>query len=386
MPDPDPRPDRGELNALRDSVRGLLARHPEPGGLPLWRRLCTEIGVAGLAVPERFGGAGAGPAEVGVVQEELGRVLADTPMLGSAVLATETLLASGDEAACARLLPELADGSQVAALAWTTAAGAWDPGEVACRAVAAEEGATADGDWQLDGEAHYVLDGELATTLLVPAKVADGIGLFEVQPAAAGVTVSAATTMDQTRRLATVQMAGAGGRRIGGPAGRGRADQTRAGQTRAGQTRAALARARDLACIALAAEQAGAAARALEITVEYTKTRVQFGRPIGSFQALQHRMADLHVLVQAAGSVARAAADAAGPGAPDLALRAATAKAYCSEALQVVTAEMLQLHGAIAMTWEHEAHRYFKRAHGAAMLLGTPAAHVERVAAAVIDG
>jgi alkylation response protein AidB-like acyl-CoA dehydrogenase len=381
MPDPDPRPDTGELNALRDSVRGLLARHPEPGGLPLWRRLCTEIGAAGLAVPERFGGAGAGLAEVRVVQEELGRVLADTPMLGSAVLATETLLASGDEAACARLLPGLADGSQVAALAWTTAAGAWDPGEVACRAVAAEEGATADGDWQLHGEAHYVLDGDLATVLVVPAKVADSIELFEVQPDAAGVTVSAATTMDQTRRLATVQMADAGGRRIGGPAGRGRA-----GQTRADQPRAALARARDLACIALAAEQAGAAARALEITVEYTKTRVQFGRPIGSFQALQHRMADLHVLVQAAGSVARAAAEAAGPDAPDLALRAATAKAYCSEALQAVTAEMLQLHGAIAMTWEHEAHRYFKRAHGAAMLLGTPAAHVERVAAAIVDG
>jgi alkylation response protein AidB-like acyl-CoA dehydrogenase len=366
MPDPEPRSARGELNALGDSVRGLLARHHERGGPPLWRRLCTEIGVAGLAVPERFGGAGAGPAEVGVVQEELGRVLADTPMLGSAVLATEALLASGDEAACARLLPGLADGSQVAALAWTNAAGAWDPGEVACRAVAAGEGATADGQWLLDGEAHYVLDGDIATVLLVPALVEDGIGLFEVEPTAPRVALSRATTMDETRRLASVQIAGASGRRIG--------------------WRAELARVRDLACVALAAEQAGTAARALEITVEYTKTRVQFGRPIGSFQALQHRMADLHVLVQAAGSVARAAAEAAGSGAPDLALRAATAKAYCSESLQAVTAEMLQLHGAIAMTWEHEAHRYFKRAHGAAMLLGTPAAHVERVAAAVIDG
>jgi alkylation response protein AidB-like acyl-CoA dehydrogenase len=126
-----------ELTALRESVRGLLARHRAANGddgLPLWRRLCAEIGVAGLAVPERFGGAGAGPAEVGVVQEELGRVLADTPMLGSAVLATEALLASGDEAACSRLLPGLADGSQIGALAWTTAAGNWDPAEVACRA------------------------------------------------------------------------------------------------------------------------------------------------------------------------------------------------------------------------------------------------------------
>jgi hypothetical protein len=113
---------------------------------------------------------------------------------------------------------------------------------------------------------------------------------------------------------------------------------------------------------------------------------VQFGRAIGSFQALQHRMADLHVLVQAARSLARAAAQAAQQDGPDLSLRAATAKAYCSEALQEVAAEMLQLHGAIAMTWEHDAHRYFKRAHGAALLLGAPSAHVDRIAAAVIDG
>jgi alkylation response protein AidB-like acyl-CoA dehydrogenase len=366
MPDLGPGPDPGDLLALRDSVRGLLGRHPEPGGLALWRRLSAEIGVAGLAIPERFGGAGAGPAEVGVVQYELGRVLADTPMLGSAVLATEVLLASDDEPACGRLLPGLADGSQVAAVAWTTAAGTWDPAEVACRARP-----TGGGDWQVDGEAHYVLDGDRATVLLVPALVKDGIGLFEVRADARGVTASAATTMDQTRPLAVVQLAGASGRPIGNGAR---------------VARAALGRARDLACIALAAEQAGAAARALEITVEYTKTRVQFGRPIGSFQALQHRLADLHVLVQAAASLARAAAAAARQDATDLALRAATAKAYCSDALQDVTAEMLQLHGAIAMTWEHDAHRYFKRGHSAAMLLGTPAAHVERVAAAVIDG
>jgi alkylation response protein AidB-like acyl-CoA dehydrogenase len=366
MRDPDRRPDPGDLLALGDSVRGLLGRQPEPGGVALWRRLCTEIGVAGLAIPERFGGAGAGPAEVGVVQYELGRVLADTPMLGSAVLATEVLLASGDEPACARLLPGLADGSQIAALAWTTTAGTWDPAEVVCRARA-----TAGGEWQVDGEAHYVLDGDRATVFLVPALMDGVIGLFEVRPDVPGVTVSAATTMDETRRLAVVRLAGARGRPIGNGSG---------------PTRVGLARARDLACIALAAEQSGAAARALEITVEYTKTRVQFGRPIGSFQALQHRMADLHVLVQAAASVARAAAEAARRDAPDLALRAATAKAYCSEALQDVTAEMLQLHGAIAMTWEHDAHRYFKRAHSTAMLLGTPAAHVERVAAAIVDG
>jgi alkylation response protein AidB-like acyl-CoA dehydrogenase len=353
-----------ERRALADAVRGLVARElprarlGDPG---LWQRLCAEIGVAGLAVPERFGGAGAGAAEVHAVQFELGRALACTPMLGSAVLATQALLASGDEAACARLLPALAGGTGVAALAWTTAAGHWDPAVVACRAAPA-----AGDDWSIDGEAHYVLDADAATVLLVPALMPGGIGLFEVHPGQPEVTVSRGVSMDETRRLAAVRLERARGRRIGGRAG--------------------LARVRDLGCIALAAEQAGAAARALELTVEYTRTRVQFGRPIGSFQALAHRMADLHVLVESAASLARAAAAAADRGEPGLGLRAAAAKVYCSEALQQVAAEMLQLHGAIAMTWEHDAQLYFKRAHGAAMLLGQPAEHVARIAAAVIDG
>lgn len=172
--------------------------------------------------------------------------------------------------------------------------------------------------------------------------------------------------MDDTRRLAVVALEGATARRIGGPA--------------------ALDRARDAACIALSAEQAGAAAQALALTVAYAKVRVQFGRPIGGFQALQHRMAEMHVLVESARSLSYAAAEAAQQKAPDVSLRAAAAKAYCSEALQQVSGEMIQLHGAIGMTWEHQAHRYLKRGHGAAMLLGTPASHTSRVAAAVVDG
>ena len=170
--------------------------------------------------------------------------------------------------------------------------------------------------------------------------------------------------MDDTRRLAVVRLTGAPGRRIG--------------------DRAALGRVRDAGCIALSAEQAGAAARALELTVAYTKDRVQFGRPVAAFQALQHRMADLYVRVQSARTVSYAAAEAAQQGAPDVAVRAATAKAYCSEVLLQVSGEMIQLHGAIGMTWEHPAHRYFKRGHSAAMMLGSPAEHVARVAAAVV--
>jgi alkylation response protein AidB-like acyl-CoA dehydrogenase len=368
-----------EQEDLRAAVRGFLDRFPagpdadSDAERRRWHRLCAEIGVGGLAIPERFGGAGAGPVEVHVVMEELGRSLTPAPMLGSAVLATQALLATGDEATCQRLLPGLADGSQTAALAWTTAAGRWDPAEVACRASLAAPGDWAEtgdrpatGDWAVTGEAHYVLDGDSASVLLVPALMPDGrIGLFEVLPAQPRVTRESLTSVDESRRLCKVRLDSAAGRRVG--------------------DRIALDPVRDAACIALSAEQAGAAAAALALTVAYSKVRVQFGRPIGSFQALQHRMAEMHVLVESARSLSYAAAEAADQGAPDTGLRAAAAKVYCSEALAQVSSEMIQLHGAIGMTWEHVAHRYFKRAHGAAFLLGAPAGHLVRVAAAVVD-
>jgi alkylation response protein AidB-like acyl-CoA dehydrogenase len=352
-----------EQQDLRDAVRGLLARHPGDDPL-LWQRLCGEIGVAGLAIPERFGGAGAGPVETHIAMEELGRGLTPSPMLGSPVLAAQALLASGDTAACQRLLPAIADGTAIAGLAWVDEHGHWDPGKAAYDAT---PGST--GGWALTGEAHYVLDGDAADVLLAAAHTPDGVGLFEVDPNQAGVTRRAATAMDLTRRLAVVRLDGVPGLPLGGRAGRD-----------------ALARARDLACIALSAEQVGAAQRALELTVAYAKVRVQFGRPIGSFQALQHRMADLHVQVESARSLSYAAASAAASNVTGLPLRAAAAKAYCSETLTRVAGQMIQLHGAIGITWEHDAHRYFKRAHGAGHLFGSPAEHIARVAAAVVDG
>jgi len=398
-----------ERRDLRDAVRGLLAQQQRGDAgddRSLWRRLCGEIGVAGLAIPPRYGGAGAGPVETHIVMEELGRGLTCSPLLGSAVLAGQALLASGDTAACQRLLPAIADGSAVAALAWTTPAGHWDPGEAACaahpaarttaadaiQAIAEAAGADADmgagtsvpqaivpsvsspDDWVLTGEAHHVLDGDQADVLLAAARTAGGVGLFEVDPRDRGVTRTAVTTMDTARRLAIVRLERAPGRPIGATAGS------------AGPRSAALARARDLACIALSAEQVGAAQRALELTVAYTKVRVQFGRAIGGFQALQHRMAGLHVLVESARSLSYAAADAAAEDAADLGLHAAAAKVYCSEALARVAGEMIQMHGAIGITWEHDAHRYLKRAHGAGQLFGRPSEHAARVAAAVIDG
>jgi len=368
----------GERQALRDAVRGLLTRHqgaaPEPGdpgpgyNQALWQRLCGEIGVAGLAIPARYGGAGAGPAETHVVMEELGRGLTPSPMLGSAVLAAQALLASGDAAACQRLLPAIADGATIAALAWTDESGHWDPRKAAFAATS---------DHVLTGEAHHVLDGDAAAVLLAAAHTPGGVALFEVDPQHPGVTRRAVTTMDTSRRLAVVRLDGVPGLLLG--------DRADSPGDRAGSAGGlALARARDLACVALTAEQVGAAQRALDLTVAYTKVRVQFGRPIGSFQALQHRMADLYVLVESARSLSYAAASAAAEGAPDLGLRAAAAKAYCSEALARVAGQMIQLHGAIGITWEHDAHRYFKRAHGSGQLFGRPAEHIARVAAAVI--
>jgi alkylation response protein AidB-like acyl-CoA dehydrogenase len=370
-----------EQRALRDAVRALLDRqqrrspgsdrgghdqgdghdqgHDQGCDPVLWRRLCGEIGVAGLAVPDCYGGAGAGPVETHIAAEELGRDLTPTPLLGSAVLAAQAVLAAGDAAAAQRLLPGIADGTTIAALAWTGPDGHWDPSQAACHAAAAA------GGWRLAGEAHHVLDGDTADVLLVAARMPDGTGLFEVDPRQSGVTRSAATAMDGSRRLAVVELKDVSGVRIG--------------------DRPELARARDLACIALSAEQVGAARRALDLTVAYTQVRVQFGRAIASFQALQHRMADLHVLVESARSLSYAAASAAAEGAPDLGLRAAAAKVYCSEAALRVAGEMIQLHGAIGITWEHDAHRYLKRAHGAAQLFGQPSEHVARIAAALID-
>ena len=342
-----------EQRALQEAVRSLLTRHAtsaavraattKPRGYDekLWDLLCGQIGVAGLSIPTEYGGAGASLTETALVLEELGRTLAPTPLLGSAVLAAQALLATRNHDACARLLPGIADGTRIAALAWTDATGAWT--EPVVTAAENPQG------WRLDGEAHHVLAGDTAEIVLVAAQTGSEAGLFEVDPA--GTYREVTPAMDLTRRLARIAFDATPARHLG-PVD--------------------LSAVKDIAVAALAAEQVGAAARALELTVEYAKTRVQFGQPIGSFQALKHRMADMYVLVESARSAAYAAA-------ADPASHAAVAKVYCSEALHQVTAEMIQLHGGIAITWEHDAHLYFKRAHGTTHLFGPPQQYVTRL-------
>ena len=335
--------------ALRDAVRGLLAGYPtraaaeQPGGYDagLWQRLCKEIGVAGLAVPEAYGGAGATLLESHVVLGEWGRALTPGPMLGGAVLATQALLRAGDEEACERLLPGICAGDRIATPAW--------PGDTVAAA------------GRLTGEAHQVLDAETAEILLVPA----GDTLWEVAANAPGVTVRPSDVLDPTRRLAVVRLDDAAAHRLG-----------------AWDDDAM----RDLACVALSAEQAGAAARAFEATHEYVQQRVQFGRPIGSFQVLQHRLAEAYLRLEAATTASWTAAEALVAGAGDASTLAAMAKVYCSEALQAIAAEMVQMHGGIAITWEHDAHLYLRRAYADAQLFGAPAAHLGRLAATLLTG
>ncbi|MFE4637404.1 acyl-CoA dehydrogenase family protein [Streptomyces sp. NPDC056773] len=352
-----------EQEELRDAVRAVLDRHP---GHAAWAPLTAQIGAAALAVPEEYGGLGCGPAEVGLVMAELGRALSPVPYLGSAVLTVAALLASGDREACAKHLPHLAEGTIVGALAWAEApggpaggpsGGGWEAGDLSARA----EPGPAGPDWLLTGTKRYVLAGPAEPSLLLAFARMDGgvdapLGLFELLAPPAAFTVR--STMDPTRPLAELTL-----------------DRTPA-RLLSADGAGVLARVRDLACTALAAEQAGAAARALEATVRYAKERVQFGRPIGSFQAVKHRLADLHTAVEGARSLALAAA--ASDAAPE---QAAAAKSACSEAGAYVAGEMIQLHGGIGITWEHEAHAYFKRAHGSALLFGSPAAHRERLAA-----
>ncbi|MFH8727485.1 acyl-CoA dehydrogenase family protein [Streptomyces termitum] len=349
----------GEQEELRASVRALLGRRP---GEAAWRPLTGQIGAAGLAVPEEYGGAGRGAVEVHVVMEELGRELSPVPYLGSAVLATRALLASGDRAACAAYLPDLADGTSVAALAWAED-GSWDPAAIRTRAVPGPGGS-----WRLTGAKEHVLDGSRADLLLVAARTPAGPSLFAVRPSAPGVRHTGAPPMDGTRAQSRLLLADAEARPVG-------AD---------GDGARVLAEVLDLACAALAAEQVGAAARCLEMTVAYARERVQFGRPIGSFQAVKHRLADAYVLVESARSAALGAAFAAarGPG-PELTRLAASAKSVCSEAFSEVAAETIQLHGGIGVTWEHDAHRYFKRAHGSRHLFGPPHWHRARLADAL---
>lgn len=341
---------------LRASVRSLLTdqagfstvlartESAEPYDLKLWRTLAADLGLAGLAVPESLGGQGASYREVAVVLEELGRSVAPVPFLGSAVLATAALLAAGD----AELLPRLAGGELIGALAvpLTTIPGAAFP-----------SGVRANSEGALSGAVRTVADASVADVLIVPAVGPDGPGLYAVEKT--GVTVAEALSLDSTRRLADVALDNASSRLLAGPE----------------QAEAALRQALTAGAGLLASEQVGIAQWCLDETVAYLKQRYQFGRPVGSFQALKHRLADLYLEILSARATARYAADALASGIEDVPVAVAVAQSTCSAVALHAAEEAVQLHGGIGMTWEHPAHLYLKRAKSDELALGTPGRH-----------
>jgi alkylation response protein AidB-like acyl-CoA dehydrogenase len=324
----------------------------------VWGQMGTQLGLQGLAIPEEYGGSGFTYVELIVVLEEMGRSLLCAPYFATIALAANAILTSGDDAAKKELLPGVATGDTVATLAFTEDNGRWDEGGIATTATRAGDG------WTLDGHKMFVLDGHVANLLVVAARTSAGLSLFAVEGTAPGLSRTPLATMDQTRKQARLELAGVPGRLIGTDGG----------------ASAGLSRTLDLAAVALAAEQVGGAQRCLDMSVEYAKERVQFGRPIGSFQAIKHKCADMLLEVESAKSAAYYAGWAAADSSDELPVVASLAKAYCSDAYFHAAAENIQIHGGIGFTWEHDAHLYFKRAKSSELLLGDPTYHRELLA------
>lgn len=325
----------------------------------LWRVLCGQVGVTAIALPEELGGAGYGAGALGVVAHELGRALAPVPFLASTVLATNLLLDATEPPA--ETLAGLTDGSRIAAPILTADGGAWRRSAIAVTANCDRD------EWTLEGAARHVLFGAAADDFVVIAAVDGEPAVFLIGAAAPGVFVHAEPTLDRTRPMATVTFSGAPARRISGD---GPCDDI-------------IARTIDRAIAVLSAEQVGTQERVLEIAVAYAGTRQQFGRPIGSFQAIKHRCADMLVGLEWARSASQAALQAAddapaGSGG-ELSWRASMAKAVCSEALRDATHANLQIHGGIGFTWEDAAHLYLKRARTDEVLFGGTGAHWDRL-------
>jgi alkylation response protein AidB-like acyl-CoA dehydrogenase len=323
----------------------------------VWDQMANQLGLQSLAIPEAYGGAGFSFVELTVVFEEMGAALLCAPYFSTVGLAANALLSSDDESAKKDLLPGIAEGTTRATFALTEDSGHWDVESVALSASGGPE-------WTLSGHKMFVIDGHTSDLIIVVARTAGGVSLFAVEGDAPGLVRTPLATMDQTRKQARLEFSSTPARLIGEEGG------------------AALAvrRTLDLAAVALAAEQVGGAQRCLDMAVDYAKTRIQFGRPIGSFQAIKHKCADMLLEVESAKSAAYYAGWAAAEDSDELPVVASLAKSYCSEAYFHAASENIQIHGGIGFTWEHDAHLYFKRAKSSELLLGDPSYHRELLA------
>ncbi len=350
-----------EEQALADSVRRFVAdRSPltslrqliasgEPYDPDVWKQMTAQLGLAGLSIPESYGGVGAGYSALSVALAELGAGLVASPLLASA-LAAETLLRLDDEAARTELLPRIAAGELIATLALASEAG----GHVSASGSGAEV--------TLSGSVTPVLNGAEAGVLLVPAQADGGTVICLVDGAAAGLTRTRLTAVDHSRSLARIALAGTPARLI------------------AGDGAAALAAARDLANLALASESAGAMKACLDMTSDYAKIRVAFGQPIGAFQAVKHRLADMEKSWELGNAALRDAARA-GDAQPDrFSVAASVARVLLASAYAEAAVDTVQLHGGIGFTWEHDAHLYYKNGLSNKVLLGGPGDQLDRLA------
>jgi alkylation response protein AidB-like acyl-CoA dehydrogenase len=346
-----------DAKSSETEVRRLM--ETEEGYDPdVWKQMGEQMGLQGLAIPEEYGGSGYTFVELIVILEEMGRRLLPAPYFSTAVLAAQTLIHSGDDAAKKDLLPGIASGETIATLALTEDNGRWDESGITLTA-------TKDGDgYKLSGSKMFVLDGHVANEILVAGRTDSGVSLFHVSADAQGLTRTALATMDQTRKQAKLDFADTPARLIGSDGGGWQV----------------LERVLDLAAVALAAEQVGGAQECLDMSVDYAKNRVQFGRPIGSFQAIKHKCADMLLEVESAKSAAYYAGWCAAELNDELPAVASLAKAYCSDAYFHASAENIQIHGGIGFTWEHPAHLYFKRAKSSELLFGDPTYHRELLA------
>lgn len=358
-----------EQDELRRTVRALLSSHCPMSVVRewmevehdydrgLWRRMATGVGMQGIAVPEEFGGAGYGVLELIGVFEEMGAALVPVPFLSTVALGTAAILASRNDEAQRRWLPLIADGSAVATVTMSAVSRGAAPSETA---VTANEAA---GHWRLTGTAKAVLDGAFADVVVVKAQVENGFRLFTVDMASESVSSRSVPTLDQTRKSARIDFVKAPAQVI----------------TDVEDTQKVLEAMEVSVAVALAAEQVGVAQRCLDISVDYAKVRNQFGRAIGSFQAIKHRCADMHIRLEAARSSLYLAGWAASRGDAESVLLSEVALTVCAEAAFENAKAAIQIHGGMGHTWEHDAHLYLKRAAATRMLVGDPGAGRARI-------
>jgi alkylation response protein AidB-like acyl-CoA dehydrogenase len=326
----------------------------------VWRQLSDELALPGIHVPEQYGGAGFGMVELCIVTEELGRALLCAPYFSTAVLAANAILYAGTDAQKSALLPEIAGGVRLATLAVTEPDGNWDPAAIKVVATPDSDG------YRLDGVKSFVADGHVAELLIVAARAPkttglEGLALFTLDANAGGVERRLLESMDPTRKIARIDFRGAHANLLGN----------------LDSGAAPILRTLDRAAIALANEMVGGAQALLDSAVSYAKLRVQFGRTIGSFQAIKHKLADMLLDVELAKSAAYYAAQASAADDPEWPALASLAKAAASETYLHIAAECIQIHGGIGFTWDNDTHLWFKRAKSSEVFLGQPSYHRE---------